>query len=238
MTRLPMRLVTHRRFVRVVAGVVGLLTLVFLLGWWASHQRPGWWRSIDVSLPEIRERAQSVENGLTTLLSQARALRSGQGESEPWTMTLDDASASAWLAARLPAWVEHQFGAKAWPGKIEQVQTRFFPGGVTVTASVEVSEVRRFVSASFTPRIDVEGRLWLSGTSARIGQLPVPLSIVNGSLKLKASNAAGELWNALREEGPLGAARFKLADGREVVIREISCSEGAMKLTCVTRSAR
>ncbi|MBX9737634.1 MAG: hypothetical protein K2X32_11985, partial [Phycisphaerales bacterium] len=164
-----MSLRTHRRLKLSLVFVAALLTAAVIGAWWLSLRTPRWWLDLDAKDPALHAAAESVENGVTTLLSSARDTAPGQRASLPWRMTLDDRSASAWLTSRLPAWVEHRLGDRAWPSGLSQVQVVFEDGMIIVGARYTGAGDARFVSISFTPMVDAQGRLWLKGAAARVG---------------------------------------------------------------------
>jgi len=229
-----MSLRLHRRLTLLLVFVAALVTAAIVGGWWLSRLTPKWWLELDAQDPKLRVTAESVENGMTTILSAARPSAPGGRASARWTLTLGDRDASAWLTSRLPAWIEHQLGERAWPRGVSQAQVVFEDGAIVVGARTSAGATDRFVSIRFSPRVDATGRLWLDGAGARIGELPAPLSTALSTLDRSSNATLRTLASVLRGDKAMDDPVIPLADGRRVRITGMTVSPGLLKIECET----
>jgi hypothetical protein len=227
---------SHRRLTWALLIVAGLVTVLIGAGWFLSVQKPAWVVELDAKSPALQRLAADVENGLTTLMTEPRVLE------KPWSMVLRQDAAGAWLACRLRAWVEHQFGDGAWPGAVRSVQCTIESGTVSLSFLGPKGERGRVSSVTFTPTVDAEGRLWLKGLGFRAGLLPVPRSTVISAMTGAGGADDGpmkELMSVLAGENAWSKPMVvNLADGRRVRVLSLTCEEGLLIVRCVTERAR
>ncbi|MFN5958669.1 MAG: hypothetical protein ACK462_12125, partial [Planctomyces sp.] len=113
---------TRRRVAAAMITLAGITALVIMVGLWLGGRVPSWWRPISPADPSLMATADAVENGITTLINQMRPGDSPMLRSQPWSMTLDDDSATAWLATKLPRWVLSRADIGRWPPQVRLVQ--------------------------------------------------------------------------------------------------------------------
>ncbi len=229
-----MSLRLHRRLTLLLVFIAALITAAIIGGWWLSRLTPRWWLELDAQDPKLRATAESVENGMTTVLSAARPSVPGSRSSLRWTMTLNDRDASAWLTSRLPAWVEHQMGERAWPKGVSQAQVVFEDGAIIVGARMMTGSTERYVSISFSPRVDEAGRLWIESAGARVGELPAPLSTALSPLDRSSNAMLRRLAIVLRGGEAINDPVIPLADQRHVRIVGVRVSPGVLTVECET----
>lgn len=198
---------------------------------------PQWWHPPLKADPETIDTAKAVENGVTTLLHQARP------RDASWTMQVSNEDANAWLGARLQDWFDNQGGSK-WPKELEQVSAQFEDGALRVGAALDLRGTRRVVSLRLEPRIDDRGQLWLPATSVQVGELGVPTGWVLGDaspLRSMIRADPGEmdrLSRVLAGQSPLASKpTLKLADGRRVRVTGLKLESGQLLVTCQGASA-
>jgi hypothetical protein len=179
------------------------------------------------TLPEDAvTRGEALEQALVAAVTK---VRDPAGES--WAIAIDPADINAWLATRLPKWAAHDPEFAPFAGAAE-VRVGAENGAIVVEAPIGP----RPLGLVGTVRVPLElteagERLEATVERARIGRLPVPLS-------LAAFDAAGAFREELgRLESRHPERRFRLADGRLVEIRAIECEAGRIKILFATLPA-
>jgi hypothetical protein len=246
---------TSRRIAAAMIALAGLTALIVALGLWLTGRAPSWWRPLSTGDPALLATADAVENGVTTLINELRPGDSPAARGAPWSMTLDDDSASAWLATKLPRWVLSRADLARWPPEVRLVQARFSPGRIIFAARVVQGRHDDILSIALAPRIDADGSLWLEATSVSIGSLPLPagLALRSGDAseapgildarnavpdELRSRREATPILAALRGERPLAAlAPLRLPDGRRIRVVNLEPQEGRLVITCITTDA-
>ena len=123
-----------KRIRKLIAAAVvlgaAMLTAAIAIGWLLARAEPAGLVHVDAHSPETLTLGRAVEDGISTLMSQARKPDSAaggvSGKSEAtWTMTLDERSASAWLATRLRPWLLSRTMLKKIPAQLGRVAVRF-----------------------------------------------------------------------------------------------------------------
>lgn len=215
-----------------IAGVIGVITARRL-----ATRPPEWWSPPVATDPATLETARAVENGVTTLLHQPHAA------SESWTLSLNEADANAWLAARLHDWVMNQDANTEWPEQLRDVSLDYRRGTITLGARVMLDEFPTILSATLVPSIDDDGAMWLKASSFAVGRLSVPASwmLRAGDSPLRRivpsnltdSRDAGPVLDVLAGEAPLTRRPIlKLSDGRRVRVTAIQVDADRLLVTC------
>lgn len=196
----------------------GTLLLVALAATLAG-MRPAWWAPPDPRSAEVAARARTLENDV---VNRAYAHAAG----EPWTLDLDERAASAWLTARLPAWL----ASRGQRSDAPPIQVLFDAGGVTLGARTPGVDAGRVVSLRLRPWVDEAGRLRPGVVGAGVGRLNVPGPLVGASARRVASRVGdpGPGWL----DG--SSARVALGDGRVVRIVGVEVREGVLRLRLLT----
>ena len=196
-----------RRLVRTT--LVGLLVLLPVVGVCASLalRTPAWWSPIPRSDAAAAERGAQVEQALVSEFTRVRA------EAPEWSIRIEQRDANAWLATRLPAWLESRGLPQAGP-----VQAQMGPGWMRV--GVELPQAIVWWQAS--PIAQARG-CRLDGLRMGAGRLPLP------GLSLMALPGIEQA----SLEGPI-----RLADGRQVRILDLEVLPGEVRLRLRTESAQ
>lgn len=143
---------------------------------------------------------------------------------EEWAVAIDPTDINSWLATRLPKWIEHD-PELAELAPACTIRLASIEGALIIEDSVRASGAA-VISLPVTPQLS-DGRLRLDIGFARIGRLPIPgvayalAAILRGSLDRLAA----------------GPAQIRLADGRRVELREISCKPRRIELLLATLPA-
>ncbi|MBL9147724.1 MAG: hypothetical protein JNM94_03435 [Phycisphaerae bacterium] len=209
---------------RAVAVTVGVAIAAGVMGYVLSRP-PAWWNPPSRVDPVAVVAGEKLENACVTEVHRVRP----RGES--WAVRVRDDDVNAWIATRLPKWLEHSGTVDA-----PQAMVRFRPDRIEIGARVEgvpsVSVLR------CSPRME-NGRLRLDGLRTRLGDLPLPF--VHGILtrELAAALESPDAPDELRAlaallAGEAAAPRFSLGDGRIVELRNIEVDEGELRLEFVT----
>lgn len=158
--------------VAAIAAAIAAAVLVTLLlvGRSMLRAEPAWWeRAAPAAGPVAAER---LENHVVSDASGVRPLTRDGAElvSEPFTITIDEAEANAWLVTRLGEWLRSRGVAE----RFEDVRVSFEPGEVRVGARIDGG---RTAWAS-VPTPVREGDDPLAHAAFYLGRVPVPRSVV------------------------------------------------------------
>ncbi len=237
------------RFLRIVLAilVILLMTLVVVAaaGYRLTTQTPRWWASIDPQDAGVIDRAERVENALTSELSRADregVSDDGHWQSEIWEIRLSAEEANAWLNARLPRWAENRLEDFQWPADVRSIQVAFEPGAVRLGASVVLDERERVLSAELMPRVADDGSVWLDVGWMYVGRLPVPAGLLLQTelFDLAPPSVADDPGLARLAEALAGKHAIvrepiiALGDGRRVRITSMELRDAELVLTCRT----
>ena len=201
------------------AALAGLLVAVCVLALWPPPGRP--------SLPANPEaRGEALEQALVAAVTK---VRDPAGES--WAIAIDPADINAWLATRLPKWIAHDPELAPFAAA-ERLRLGAEDGAVVLDAPVGPG----FLGLVGTVRVPLEldersQRLRIDVAAARVGRLPIPFAATG----LGSGGTLAEEVARLEERYP--GRRFRLADGRFIEVRAISCEEGRIKIRFATRPA-
>lgn len=217
-------------------SVVTVLSIGLVASLYAAHlsrSTPAWW---DVTAPDDSRAvlARSTENNVIASMHQP------QGQS--WTLTLDQPAVNAWIAERLPRWVNHGEGEDAWPQEITDLRMIFGDGDILIAAQI-TGDRPRIVGATLSPRLTESGELWLPASWIHVGSLELPGAAVLARAadteivpaSLREMPVFSQLVGALAGDQPvLDTAEIRLGDGRRVRIREIHVQQGQATIRCET----
>jgi hypothetical protein len=223
----------------VYSGVVVLaavLTLAIGVGWWLAARPPGWWAEVDTASPGVVSTSRAVENWAVSTMTRQHP------HEERWAVTITEEDANAWLAVRLPLWVESEYGE--WPEGIRSVRVRFHDGRVIVGADIREPGAKeaRVVAAALEVEIDEDGSAQAGIGWTQINRLKLPGAIgLNRLSEWIDSAGEGEIADRLGElvRGELNAEAldWRLEDGRRVTVHDIRIEGGELSLTCSTSAA-
>ena len=200
------RLESPRRIRFALALIGGALLAIIALACLPPSQR--------AQLPlDAVTRAEAFEHALAAAITKVRPA------GEEWAIAIDPADINAWLATRLPKWIEHD----PTLADLTPITALRIASG-TDALQVEQPYGPFIASLAFTPSIEDE-RIAVSIATPRIGRLPIPGL---------ASELTIALQSHLAASSPHAIARFRLADDRRIEVREISCKPGRIALLFAT----
>lgn len=249
----------HRRRI-ISAGVVlvGLFTLLIVLGVAMARSTPTWWAesptaALGVPTPEEIERGAVLENLIINRLYSPEGTRNLAGGVE-WAVSLPEADVNAWLNTRLPKWLNNQSDKPVWPIEVSRVIVRFEDGVIRLGARTirggtpQIYAATIILSLLHTDRPS-GGELWLRTPWLWIGRLPVPSGLLVGRLRSDPSRDLPKhlshlpqtktFVDALAGEAPIvPRVSLKLEDGRRVRVTRAEVREGRLSVWCVTEVAR
>lgn len=201
--------------VLIVIKVGGALAVVMLAALFLAALPP----VARAGLPEDPvARGEAFEQALVAAITKIRPAE------EEWAVAIDPTDINSWLATRLPKWIEHD-PALAELAPACTIRLASIEGALIIEDSVRASGAA-IISLPVTPQLS-DDRLRLDIGFARIGRLPIPgaayalAAILRGSLDRLAA----------------GPAQIRLADGRRVELREISCKPRRIELLLATLPA-
>ena len=180
---------------------------------------PSYWLPPDPANEIVIQLAEAVESRVTTQTTMVRT------EAEEWELELTDGEVNAWLATRLPLWMENQ-GIDPEPlDSIPRGVVHFEPRGIHVAAEFNAS---RIVAVRYFPVSDaVTGGLSLRLTAIQVGRMPVPLTLKD---HLVAEKLKG-LFRSVERIEPV----LTLDDGRVVEVVRVELLDGRARFHCRTR---
>lgn len=157
-----------------IACLVVMLTLVYVHS--LTRRAPAWWNS---KLEVDAAAGEAIEMGLMGHLSAVRqpdpTLAPGEPwRSTPWSVSLTQDDANAWLNAQLPKWMLNRGKPLVWPRELRTLQVKFEEG--TIRLGVEILDDNNSIIAgvSLKPEVRADGSLWLESSGLDIGSLPAP----------------------------------------------------------------
>lgn len=154
--------------------VLGVVLIVMLSG---LDEVPRWWRERDAINPDdpaIVQRAERIENAITTQLTAVRSI-----DDPSWSVKLSDEQANAWLSVRLRETIITHMGRVAWDERVERVLVRFEESGILIGVRIRHRGGSAIVSARVRLSIDERGDLWANISSIRLGASRVPSWAIN-----------------------------------------------------------
>jgi hypothetical protein len=169
--------------------------------------------------PNPVARGEAFEQALAAALTKVRPA------GEEWAVAIDPADVNAWLATRLPKWIEHD------PSLAEFADAAALRIAST-DGSLRVEEpiADGWLRLSLPIEVGIEaGGLRIGFGTARLGRLPIPG--IGAALAESVESELDGLDLATR------APELPLADGRVVEVREISCEDGRVALRLATLAA-
>jgi uncharacterized protein YpmS len=234
----------RRRVKRFLLGVLLSLLLIGAGGaytaWRLSWQKPAWYAPPDPRDARITTLADDAEY---KVLEQSQKMRPSD---ESWTLRLTAEQINAWLAARLPAWIEHDANMR-WPEQIGTPQVLIDVDGVRVAVPVSIgskasaSAAQRTVVATLLPAIAPDGRLSLTLNSIALGRVWIPGTPLTRLVET-VRDASPEFLDHPQVQHAIevlaGKAtlppEYDLADGRRVRVKDVRLTRGAIEMAAVT----
>ena len=211
--------VSPRRLRFVLALCAGATLTAFVLAVIPPASRP-------VLPPDAATRGEAFEQALASAITKVRPA----GES--WAIAIDPADINAWLATRLPQWIDHD-PALADFAAATSVRLAADDGALLVEAPVGPSRLGLIATVRMPLELtdSVAHRLRLDIGATRIGLLPIPV----GGPGLPVADALASELARLEQRYP--DRRFRLGDGRTIEIRAISCESGQIRIRFATHPA-
>ncbi|HMN96872.1 MAG TPA: hypothetical protein PKC43_10080 [Phycisphaerales bacterium] len=222
-----------------VRAVVGFLCVAIALGAFVLVRRTPTWFA-----PPARDDAAAIDRGErleSALIEQFTRVRAP--DASTWSIAFDDDAANAWLATRLPRWIEH-FEARSagGPRQREVVQLRFLRDAVELGLSRPGTP---FASATLAPRLTA-GELTAPVTGGGVASVRLPGGALHalvgwlaaGDAEASGGSPGGERWRSdvtalLRGESV--SPSFDLGDGRSVELLDLEIHPGELRARLRTR---
>lgn len=239
---------SRRRIKRVVLGLLLSIVLIGAAGvyiaWRLSWQQPAWYAPPNPKDARIVTLADDTEY---QLLEQTQMVRPVD---EAWALRITQAQINAWLAARLPRWIEHDANM-TWPEQIGTPQVLIDAAGLriatpvtigpTPNAAASATSASRTVVATLVPTIAADGGLSLKLTSIALGKVWVPGAPLT-RLVDAVKEASPEFLDHPQVRQAIEVlsgrqslpAEYTLADGRRVRVKDVRLVNGAIEVSAVT----
>lgn len=198
------------------------LPLILLAMWLTVHHRPGWYR------PPVLD-ADGSQRARREAMGAADDFGDRLVRGEPFTVTLDDTSVNAWLAALPTIWPE----SREWlPPELLQPAVGFAEGRLRIGARLERRELSTIVSFDVIPVIADDGKsVSIKLAAIRGGALPIPVSMIEPYLKPILAKNADEKQPTPSDALVSFPNRFTWPNGqRRFAIRRIDIQAGKVHL--------
>ncbi len=261
----------RRRRLAILLGLLAcFIATPLLVALGLSRATPAWWTRVQTLAPDAASQAESLEAAAMAQASLVRpgATTDGRWRSEPWSVSLSEADANAWLGERLPRWVESRGDEVRWPRPVRAVRVAFHEDSIWLgalvldaaadgNAAASIGPARdpqdqpaSVLSVALTPRMDDAGQLWLAAGSVGVGRLTLPPGTLRWAqhhpraspllpTTLADQPELAALLDVLRGATPASIEpSLGLGDGRRVRLLNIKAREGRLELTCQTEAKR
>lgn len=220
----------------VVAFTLLLVLMAFLL-----LRRPGEYLPANPQDPAVIATGESLENAALAQVSAVRPAAanlasSGGYISEPWSVSISQQDANAWLASRLVRWLESR--QINLPGGVSHPAVSFQAGAIVLLVCVPTPLGESIISIA----CEVTSNKGQGGTSSshqlfirpgaiHAGSLPVPAQLASAANALLA-RLAESLGGTVAPDGTLvvPAPSIDLEDGRTVMLSEAKVRLGRLEL--------
>jgi hypothetical protein len=207
----------------IVALIVGV---VLFLHW--SRKPPVWYQPPQADSPKVLKQADDFEYNL---LAQAQRIRP---VTEQWALAVSQADLNAWLASRLPQWLEQQQGVE-WPEDLKPPQVRLDGENLHLAIDAGPKTGGRVFTLTINPQMR-DDRLWLDLQGVSAGRLPVRGAPAQVVIELIRSLAPGGEHDGTEAIACILAGRqgvdptMELSDGRRIRLRKLTLRGGSLTL--------
>lgn len=220
---------------------VVMVLLVYAHG--LTRRAPRWWNPAITIDPAAGE---AIEMGLMGHLSAVRAadpaLKPGEPwRSTPWSVSLGEDDANAWLNSRMPRWMLNRGKPLVWPAEIASLQVKFEDGVIRLGVQILDGSDSVIAGVSLKPTIRTDGSLWLNSSGLDIGSLPTPAWAVGTARSAYADSIPSALRDLPETRAFFGAlagsnaifpnATVRLDGGRRVRVLGVTPKKGRVDLT-------
>ena len=200
--------------------MLGFATLLILAGLWGAAvalaaMTPSWYQPVQAGNAAAESDSERIEFRIQQEFQRIRT------SPTTWTLRVPDDVANAWLATRLPQWLEGQ--GIEWPEGVGTPQVRTRNGVIEVAAPIDALS-GRIGRLDLRPELQSDG-LRLVPQTARVGRLPIGLP---------ASRVLNELDDLPLLHRPVPRL-MDLIDPRHVFLLEIRPQGGGLDLILETR---
>lgn len=229
------------RIMRIALGFLAALCMLVGVLWWLTWTPPRWYQPPESHDTSANELGALVERRLA---EEIHAIRETDTR---WQLRIRDEQINAWLATRMPQWLEHERGM-AWPSELGTPQVRFDQDRISMTVPVrlnqpsETNRRRRPITLTVRPHLRGDA-LHVTLTDIRIGRLPLPGDPMNHVAKqagdrLRDAETDGEELMKWIMRLMTGKDRLtptvELIDSRRVTVESIRIRRGTLDVTAVT----
>ncbi len=245
------RLREPKRLTVVIASVAGACLVIMLLLIYAhslTRRAPGWWNNSLVVDPLAGE---AIEMGLMRHLSAVRqadpAMKAGDAwRSTPWSVSLSEDDANAWLNARLPQWMLNRGKPIEWPRELKGLQVKFEDGTIRMGMQIQDGNDSIIAGVALKPEIRPDGSLWINSSGLDIGSLPAPAWSIGAARSTYGNRIPAAIRGLPEVDAFFGAlagenaifpnATVRLDGGRRVRVLSVSPKNGRLDLTFQTEA--
>ena len=203
--------------------------------WYLTTLPPSWYQPLAGDDPVVK---RAGELGEMQLVEAFQLIRE---PNELWRIRIDEAVVNAWIAARLPDWMEGQFEAR-FPESVNQPQLNFVPDEIQLATWFGNTDSPSCVVAGFEPEVR-DGELFLRVSSVGLGRISIPGDPMARVIQyLRSAIPEAELDQEMADQaiatmqGQQGfSSMVPLFDGRHVLIRDVVVEDGSLLLTAETQ---
>lgn len=213
---------------RTTCILIGITTALFALGlgaWWLAGLTPSWYAPVEPDDPAAIAIGQTAEYRLVEEFQKIRP------PDDVWRLRIPEDAINAWLATRLPQWLDGQ--GMSWPDGLGTPQVHIAPSGIVI--GVPNSSVGgRMTTLRLKPKI--VGNQLHCAVSAGVGRLPIPIAIVGIDVELDESSNSEDPLRYLQKllNGHSIDALIPLVDRRIVTIQAVDLENESMIVKAAT----
>lgn len=208
--------------------------IAVLVIWYMTTLPPSWYTPLDGDDPVVMSVGEQTEMRLVEAFQLIRE------PNQLWRVRMDEGAVNAWIASRLPEWMEGQFEAQL-PKRLRQPQVNFVPGEIEVATWYGEGDSVSCVVAGFEPEVR-DGVLFLRVSSVGLGRVSIPGDPMARVVEyLRTLIPESQIDQEMADQavatmkGQQGfSSVVPLFDGREVTIKEVTVEEGRLVLTAET----
>ncbi len=211
--------------------------IAVLVVWYLTTLPPTWYEPLPGDDPRVMQAGEQAEMQIVEAFQLIRE------PGQLWRLRIDEAVLNAWIASRLPEWMEGQFDAR-FPESLRQPQLHFVSGEIQLATWYGPGPSPSCVFAGFEPEVR-DGTLFLRVSRVGLGRVSIPgnpMARVVGYLRslIPESQIDQEMADQAiaTMKGLQGfSSVVPLFDGRTVRIKEVQVNDGNLLLTAETHLA-
>ena len=166
---------------------IAVTSVIGLVAWSLWHSDPAYWqthqtRQQPISQADLTNTAVRLE----ALVNHQVTHLTGPGASPQRQVSLPLTQANAWLTTQLPRWLDSM--GLALPEEVQRPMLAVQGDRLVLAFQLQSPWLNRVVSVFLRPWVDASGQAHVQLDSVHVGQLPIPLKVIDGQLPQTLGN--------------------------------------------------